>query len=69
MIEQALSERGSLRPVELRDLLTRRVFGVDRDPDACQVAGLSLALTLLDYIDPPDLGGRYKGFKLPKTAR
>ena len=66
MIEQALSERGSLRPVELRDLLTRRVFGVDRDPDACQVAGLSLALTLLDYIDPPDLGGRYKDFKLPE---
>ena len=66
MIEQALFERGKLRPVELRDLLTRRVFGVDRDPDACQVAGLSLALTLLDYIDPPDLGGRYKGFKLPE---
>ena len=66
MIERALSERGALRPVELRDLLTRRVFGIDKDHDACQVAGLSLALTLLDYIDPPDLGGRYKGFKLPE---
>lgn len=66
MIERALSEQGQLRPVELRDLLTRRVFGIDKDHDACQVAGLSLALTLLDYIDPPDLGGRYKGFKLPE---
>ena len=66
MIEQALFERGQLRPVELRELLTRRVFGIDKDPDACQVAGLSLALTLLDYVDPPDLGGRYKGFKLPE---
>ncbi|MFW5810517.1 MAG: HsdM family class I SAM-dependent methyltransferase [Thermodesulfobacteriota bacterium] len=66
MIEQALVERGQLRPVELRELLTRRVFGIDQDPDACQVAGLSLALTLLDYVDPPDLGGRYKGFKLPE---
>lgn len=61
MIEQAQAERGPLRPVELRDLLTRRVFGIDQDRDACQVAGLSLSLTLLDYIEPPDLGGRYKG--------
>lgn len=66
MIEQALTKRGHLRPAELRDLLTRRVFGIDQDRDACQVAGLSLALTLLDYINPPDLGGRYKEFKLPK---
>uniref|UniRef100_UPI0040578A8D HsdM family class I SAM-dependent methyltransferase n=1 Tax=Candidatus Electrothrix sp. TaxID=2170559 RepID=UPI0040578A8D len=66
IIEQELGKRGSLRPVELRDLLTKRIYGVDLDEDACQVAGLSLSMTLLDYIDPPDLWGRYKGFKLPE---
>ncbi|MCI5217762.1 MAG: SAM-dependent methyltransferase [Candidatus Electrothrix sp. LOE2] len=66
IIEQELVKRGSLRPAELRDLLTKRIYGVDQDEDACQVAGLSLAMTLLDYIDPPDLWGRYKGFKLPE---
>ena len=66
IIEQELGKRDSLRPVELRDLLTKRIYGVDQDEDACQVAGLSLSMTLLDYIDPPDLWGRYKGFKLPE---
>ena len=36
-------------------LLTANIFGVDIDEDACQIADLSLALTLLVYIDPPDL--------------
>ena len=66
IIEQELVKRGSLRPAELRDLLTKRIYGVDQDHDACQVAGLSLSMTLLDYIDPPDLWGCYKGFKLPE---
>lgn len=66
IIEQELGKCDSLRPVELRDLLTKRIYGVDQDQDACQVAGLSLSMTLLDYIDPPDLWGRYKGFKLPE---
>jgi hypothetical protein len=39
------------------------VFGVDLDEDACQIAELSLALTLLDYINPPDLTETQ--FKLP----
>ncbi|MCI5144459.1 MAG: SAM-dependent methyltransferase [Candidatus Electrothrix sp. AR3] len=66
IIEQELFKRSSLRPVELRNLLTKCIFGIDQDEDACQVAGLSLSMTLLDYIDPPDLWGRYKGFKLPE---
>lgn len=42
-------------PHELRALLEEHIFGVDNDPDACQVTELSLILTLLDYADPPDL--------------
>ncbi|UCE59249.1 MAG: N-6 DNA methylase [Phycisphaerales bacterium] len=42
---------------ELRKLLEDHIFGVDRDADACSVTELSLTLTLLDYIDPPDLNG------------
>lgn len=52
------------RPVQLRELLQRSIFGVDRDRDACSVAELSLVLTLLDYCDPPDLEDHTQ-FKLP----
>ena len=44
-----------MRPSRLRDLLQVHIFGIDRDGDACRVAELSLSLTLLDYVDPPDL--------------
>ncbi len=54
-----------LRPVELRDILVQQIFGVDRDGDACRVAQMSLVLTMLDYIDPPDLQST-PSFKLPK---
>ncbi|MCB1032821.1 MAG: SAM-dependent DNA methyltransferase [Acidobacteria bacterium] len=63
LIEKRL-EKGRARPSELRDLLTRHIFGVDRDGDACRVAELSLLLTLLDYIAPPDLESTPQ-FKLP----
>ncbi|MCK4659074.1 MAG: N-6 DNA methylase, partial [Phycisphaerae bacterium] len=49
---------------ELRKLLEDHIFGVDRDGDACSVTELSLTLTLLDYIHPPDLNGD-KRRKLP----
>ena len=52
------------RPVQLRELLQRSIFGVDRDPDACSVTELSLILTLLDYCRPPDLEDGTR-FKLP----
>ena len=51
-------------PLELRKLLKQHIFGVDSDPDACSVTELSLILTLLDYVNPPDLENR-SGFKLP----
>jgi hypothetical protein len=59
----ALKDDGKLRPTELRDLLRSHFFGVDRDEDACQVTELSLVLTLLDYITPPDLSNTK--FQLP----
>lgn len=63
---QAREEGRPLRATELRDLLTKHIFGVDRDGDACRVAELSLVLTMLDYIEPPDLVG--SRFKLPSLC-
>jgi hypothetical protein len=66
MIERRVRADGEeyRKPSELRDLLIGRVFGVDRDGDACRVTELSLILTLLDYVKPPDLAPVHN-FKLP----
>jgi len=66
LIERERWERNveKFRPRELRELLQEHIFGIDRDEDACQVAELSLTLTLLDYVEPPDLTNT--NFKLPK---
>lgn len=53
------------KPKELRELLEQSIFGCDVDGDACQVTQLSLLLTLLDYVEPPDLTGPMHSFKLP----
>ena len=63
LIEKRLKQ-GPMRPGDLRELLTKHIFGVDRDGDACLVAELSLILTLLDYTRPPDLENNPQ-FKLP----
>jgi len=42
-------------PSDLRGLLETHFFGIDTDIDACGVTRLSLILTLLDYVYPPDL--------------
>jgi len=57
------------KPSELRDLLEQSIFGCDVDADACQVTQLSLLLTLLDYVDPPDLTGAMHSFKLPTLCK
>jgi restriction-modification enzyme MmeI-like protein len=57
-------EQRELKTTELRELLTKHIFGIDRDDDACRIAELSLILTLLDYVEPPDLENT--NFKLPK---
>ena len=64
LIERRMQELGRrLRPAELGRLLTSHIHGVDIDEDACQIAELSLALTLLEYVNPPDLTETQ--FKLP----
>jgi hypothetical protein len=64
LIEQQRRSLGrELKATELRELLTQHIFGIDHDDDACRVAELSLIMTLLDYIAPPDLENTK--FKLP----
>ena len=67
LVERCRIEQGKLRPTELRNLLTKHIFGIDKDGDACHVASLSLVMTLLDYISPPDLK-RYSSFKIPSLV-
>lgn len=50
-----------LELTELRGLLTRNIFGVERNRDACHVAAFSLYLTMLDYVDPRDLSRIARG--------
>jgi len=68
LVEKVVRNRDDkLKPTELRKLLVDHIFGLDADEDACRVAELSLSLTLLDYINPPDLSSKkHKGFRLPK---
>ncbi len=57
LIEKEFPPHGSKNPdpISLRQLLQEHIFGVDCDSDACSVTELSLTLTLLDYVEPPDL--------------
>ena len=64
--EQAKNPAKRLQPSELLYLMTNHIYGMDLDEDACGVTELSLVLTLLDYVDPPDRQKPgYKKFKLP----
>ena len=51
-------------PRDLRELVLAHFVGLDADEDACRVTRLSLILTLLDYVRPPDL--EIKGRPGPK---
>jgi len=52
---QALHLKRKLIPPELKNILVESIYGVERERDACYVAEFSLILTLLHYIEPPDL--------------
>ena len=65
LIEREFPPGTTPQPAELRELLVKHIYGVDIEEDACNVAELSLILTLLDYVEPPDLEDRRRGFKLP----
>jgi hypothetical protein len=62
-LELANSLEKKLKPTELQRIL-ENIYGVERNQEACYVAEFSLILTLLNYIDPPDLH-RNKEFKFP----
>src|SRR5262249_27964173 len=62
--ERSLKPNGKLKPPELREILVKHIYGLEQNEDACQVAELSLILTLLDYVNPPDLTNS-NGFKIP----
>ncbi len=66
LIEIALAQSPNhkLKPTELRRILCESIYGVERNKEACYVAEFSLILTLLNYIDPPDLH-QNKQFKFP----
>ncbi|NET61155.1 MAG: N-6 DNA methylase, partial [Symploca sp. SIO2E6] len=66
LIELALAQspNSKLKPTELRKILCESLYGLERNQEACYVAEFSLILTLLNYIEPPDLH-RNKQFKFP----
>ncbi len=63
-LECQRQDRDSLNPKELKDLLESSIYAVERNPVACQIAGFSLILTMLSYVNPPELH-RWQNFKFP----
>lgn len=56
LIEKELENRGEgLSPEELSDILIESIYGVEKELDACFVTEFSLILTLLHYVEPPEL--------------
>ena len=45
----------SLKAGELKILLVSSIYAVERNRTACQIAGFSLILAMLSYVDPPEL--------------
>jgi type I restriction-modification system DNA methylase subunit len=69
LIEEELQNRllNNLSPEELSDILSKSIYGVEIEPDACRVAELSLILTLLNYVEPPELH-KNKEFRFPRLS-
>lgn len=49
----------------LQNLAKENIFGIDKDLSAVQVAVFSIYLTLLDYLDPPEI----ETFKFPELLK
>ena len=64
LIELERRRTKSIDPMRLREILLESIYGVERQPDACNVAVFSLILTLLNYVDPPALHAN-EDFKFP----
>lgn len=66
-LECQRQRRTKLTASELRDILVNGIFGVERNATACQITAFSLILTLLSYVDPPELHAQ-KEFKFPSLT-
>ncbi|MCH7958894.1 MAG: SAM-dependent DNA methyltransferase [Candidatus Hydrogenedentes bacterium] len=66
LIEKKRIQGATLTPTLLKKILVEHIFGVELYEDACQIAALSLILTLLDNVQPSDLEWkRHEKFELP----
>ncbi len=66
LIEKERKRLGrELKIAELKELVVKNIFGVERELDACYVTEFSLILTLLHYADPSELH-RLGNFKFPE---
>jgi len=61
------NQKETLTPDELNHILLQSIHGVEKDLDACNVASFSLILTMLHYVDPPELH-RNSSFKFPSLV-
>jgi hypothetical protein len=67
LIELEMANSGNhmdLGPMRLREILMESIYGVERQRDACNVTIFSLILTLLNYVEPPELHANEQ-FKFP----
>lgn len=65
LIELTWREQGECpAPAALSQILTENIFGVEKDREACHIAAFSLLLTLLSYLDAPELQAS-KDFQFP----
>lgn len=58
------SPDGKLPPESIKGILVNNIYGIERNRTACYVTEFSLILTLLHYIDPPELH-KNPDFKFP----
>ena len=66
LVELECRQNGaSITPQRLKQLLQERIYAVERNETACQIAAFSLILAMLSYVDPPELHRLKKSFKFP----
>jgi hypothetical protein len=58
------NQKTDIGQTRLREILLESIYGVERQRDACNVTMFSLILTMLNYIEPPELHANEK-FKFP----
>ncbi len=63
-LERRRTKAKSVDPTRLREILLESIYGVERQRDACNITVFSLILTLLNYIEPPELHAN-EDFRFP----